>query len=62
MVFFSGGGASFCMMDIILNEMWAQDKVYILVSTWFCWNMKLASFYNLNFIKVFIDLEKYGIR
>jgi hypothetical protein len=44
-----------CMRDIfILNEILAQDKIYILVGTLLGLNMKLA----LNFIKIYINLEK----
>jgi hypothetical protein len=56
----SGGeGASVCMRYIfILNEIWAQDKIYILVGTSQGLNMKLLLFYDLNFAKVYINLEK----
>jgi hypothetical protein len=40
---------------IILNEIWVQGKIYILVDT------LLALFCNLNFTKVCINLEKYVI-
>jgi hypothetical protein len=50
------------MRDIfILNEIWGQDKIYILVGTLLGLNMKLTLFYNLNFTKVYINLEKYFI-
>jgi hypothetical protein len=43
-----------CMRDIfILNEIWVQDKIYILVGTLLSWNMNLALFYNLNFTEVY---------
>jgi hypothetical protein len=45
-----------CMSHIfILNEIWAQGKIYILVST------LVALLYNLNFSKVYINLEKYDM-
>jgi hypothetical protein len=43
-----------------LNEIWAKDKVYI-GRTLLGWNMKLALFYDSNFTKVYINLEKYVI-
>jgi hypothetical protein len=33
----------------ILNKIWAQDKIYILVGTLLDLNMNVALFYNLNF-------------
>jgi hypothetical protein len=36
-------------------------KIYILVGTLFGWNINLALFYNLNFTKVYINLEKFVI-
>jgi hypothetical protein len=50
------------MRDIlILNGIWAQDKLHILVDTLLGLNMKLALMYNLNFTQVCISLEKYVI-
>jgi hypothetical protein len=47
------------MRDIfILNEIWVQDKIYILVGALLCSNIKIAVFYKLNFTKVYISLEK----
>jgi len=38
------GGAFICMRDIfILNEIWAQDKIYILVGTLLGWNILLIT-------------------
>jgi hypothetical protein len=47
----SGGSRVVCMRDIlILNDIWAQDKIYILIGTLLSRNMKLALFYNQKFI------------
>jgi hypothetical protein len=40
-----------------LNEIWAQDKIYILVGTLLVWNMKSALFPDLNFTEVYTNLE-----
>jgi hypothetical protein len=40
----------------------AEDKMYILVGTLFGWNINLALFYNLNVIKVYINLQYHVIR
>jgi hypothetical protein len=56
-----GGRGVVYMKDIfILNEIWAQDKIYsyMLVDTLLGWNMKLVLFCNLSFTQVFISLEK----
>jgi hypothetical protein len=48
------------MRDIIfLNEIWVQVRIYILAGTLLGLNMKLALMYNLNFTKVYINLENY---
>jgi hypothetical protein len=58
-----GGGVKVvCMRDkSIFNEMWAQDKINILVGILLFLNMKLPFFYNLNFTKVYFVLQKYVI-
>jgi hypothetical protein len=46
------------MIDIcLLNKIWGQDKIYILVGTLLGSNMMLALFHNFNFTKA----EKYVI-
>jgi hypothetical protein len=48
------------MKDIfILNEIWVQDEIYIMVGTLLSLNMKTALFQILNFTKAYINLEKY---
>jgi hypothetical protein len=42
------------MNAFILNEIWVQDKIYILLSTLLSGNTKLALFYHLNFTTVYI--------
>jgi hypothetical protein len=50
------------MRDIfILNEIWVQDKIHILVGALLGSNIKIAVFYKLNFTKVYISLEKYVV-
>jgi hypothetical protein len=45
------------MRDIfILNKIWAQDKIYILVGIY-----EAVLLYNLNLTKVYINIEKYVI-
>jgi hypothetical protein len=65
-----GGGCRSCGVGgelfvwgtfLFFNEIWAQDKIYILVGTLLGWNMKLALLYNLFFTNVYINLEKYVI-
>jgi hypothetical protein len=54
------GASVVCMMDIfILNEVGGQARTYIFVGTLLVLNIKLALLYNLNFIIVYINLEKY---
>jgi hypothetical protein len=51
-----------CMTDIfIFNNIWAQDKICILVGTLLVSNMKLALFYNLNFTEVYINIGMYVV-
>jgi hypothetical protein len=45
----------------VLNEIWAQDKIYIFVGTFLSQNMKLALVSDLNFTIVYINLENYVI-
>jgi hypothetical protein len=42
----------------ILIEIWAQEKIYMLVGNLLGWNMKHALLSNLNFTKVYINTEK----
>jgi hypothetical protein len=53
-----GGHEFFLWGTFILNEIWAQDKIYILLGALLCWNMKLVLFYNLNITQVYINLQK----
>jgi hypothetical protein len=46
-------GLYVCMTDIFLNEIWAQDKIYILASTLFVWNILLM---NLLVVPVLTEL------
>jgi hypothetical protein len=48
-----------CLYDkhIYFEQIWAQDKIYILTGTLLGLNMNLALFCNLNFIKVYINYE-----
>jgi hypothetical protein len=59
----AGGGGTYMRNMFILNEIWAQDTMYILVGTFLSWNMKFALFCNLSITKVhaYIKLEKYVI-
>jgi hypothetical protein len=53
------GARVVCMRDIfILEEIWVQGKIYILVGTLLGWNIKLSLFYNSNFTQVYVNLEK----
>jgi len=46
-----------CMRaTLILNEIWAQDKIHILLRGFLCLNMKVALLYSLNFNEVYINL------
>jgi hypothetical protein len=48
-------GASFLYEGIfIFSEIWAQNKVYLLVGTLLGLNVKLDLFYTLNFTKVYL--------
>jgi hypothetical protein len=50
------------MRDIlILNELWAQDKICTLEGTVLGLNVKLALLYNLNFTRAYTNLEKYVV-
>jgi hypothetical protein len=55
------GGRVVRLRTFILNETCAQDKIHSLVDTLLGWNINLDLFYNLNFTKVYINLEKYAI-
>jgi hypothetical protein len=55
-----GGGELFTWLAFILNKIWAQDKIYILVGTLLGSNMMLALFCSVNIsLKCIIDLENY---
>jgi hypothetical protein len=50
------GARVVCMrVMFILNEIWAKDKIYILVGTLLVSNIKLVLFYNLNFTKLYYE-------
>jgi hypothetical protein len=59
------GGASFFFFVwgayLLWTEYGRKDKLYIFIGTLFGWNMKFSLSYNLNFTKVYINLEKYFI-
>jgi hypothetical protein len=54
-----GGTRVVCVRDLFtLNEIWAEDEIYIFVGTLTGCDMKLALFCNLNYTKLYINSEK----